>query len=137
MFTIGPLKMEFLSRNPDIVQVHNAFSETEVAEASASNLFPWVTSETDSEIEKKLGMMTGLVTKGPRAADPTLLVSHLPGGRSDVSVDSVYVNSPLILDSRELDSICICAVAKWFWNEGRLDFNCHDLRNTHRHYLWI
>ena len=25
MFTIGPLNMEFLSRNPDIVHIHDAF----------------------------------------------------------------------------------------------------------------
>lgn len=128
--------MEFLSRNPDIVQVHNAFSETEVAEASASNLFPWVTSETDSEIEKKLGMMTGLVTKGPRAADPTILVSHLPGGHSDISADTVgevCVDFSVILGpslSAHLSTIAMvaCITARRFGQQRRLDFHCAYLR---------
>ena len=33
MFTIGPLKMEFLSRQPDVVQIHDSFTESEMNEA--------------------------------------------------------------------------------------------------------
>ena len=32
VFAIGPLKMEFLSRNPDVVQIHDAFSEKQMNE---------------------------------------------------------------------------------------------------------
>ena len=33
IFTVGPLKMEFLSRNPDVVQIHQAFTEANVRKA--------------------------------------------------------------------------------------------------------
>lgn len=32
VFTIGPLKMEFLSRDPDVVEIHEAFGESDLNE---------------------------------------------------------------------------------------------------------
>ena len=104
--------MEFLSRNPDVVQVHSVFSHAVIAEVSASNAFPRVDTKSEIIIEKKLEIITGLRNKGPSSADPTILVSHLSGGRTDVRVDSVckVLASALTLDSRDRDFIYIFAI---------------------------
>ena len=111
VFTIGALRMEFLSRHPDIVQVHDAFSNTELGEASGSKAFPHVNSQTEHVIQQKVKQMTGFVTEGARAADPTLVVSHFPGGRTELSVDLVckFMASTMVLTGRK--PVCKCTFA--------------------------
>ena len=88
--------MEFLSRNPDIVQVHDAFTNSAVGvDASASTLALRINLKTEREIEQRLGRVTGLVSEGPRAADPTIIVNSLPGGHGDISADTVCIFSVL------------------------------------------
>ena len=84
-FAIGPLKMEFLSRNPDVVQVHHVFSDGEVEEISASNFHAVGADSTKarSKIKQKL---SGLQAQGP---DVVGIVSHLPGGHSETHMDAV------------------------------------------------
>ena len=68
--------MEFLSRNPDIVQIHAAF--------------PTATEEMDEElVNRKVGAITGLQTVNEISTEPTEIVSHIPGGNNDIHVDSV------------------------------------------------
>ena len=88
-FTIGPLKFEFLARNPDVVQVHNAIDNADLVDMSASGPFPRVDLKIERQIEQKLAAITGLRTNGYSAADPTVLRSDLPGGNTDLHVDVV------------------------------------------------
>ena len=82
--------MEFLSRNPDAVQVHSAFSNPELAELSAASVPPGVVStRTEHLIGQKLEAITGLQATRPSAADPAELVHHLPGGNVEAHVDTV------------------------------------------------
>ena len=52
--------MEFLSRNPDIVQVHNAFTYAEVADMSDWSNDPSIISR----MEQKLEAITGIQATG-------------------------------------------------------------------------
>ena len=81
--------MEFLSRNPDVVQVHNAFSDAEVTEMSTSTDDAGVGSKTEFRVGRKMAAITGLETTGPIASDPIELDSYLPGGHAEFHVDSV------------------------------------------------
>ena len=78
--------MEFLSRNPDVVQVHNAFSDAEVTEMTASTDDA---GAREFQVSQKLAAITGLQTTGPSASDPMELHSYLPGGNAETHVDSV------------------------------------------------
>ena len=92
-FTICPLKMEFLSRNPDVVQVHEAFSHAEVVAISATDFSSDVVNSTKHQIDQKLGSLTGLEARGP---DTVQLVSHLPGGHSDIHIDFVSLLNQIV-----------------------------------------
>ena len=81
--------MEFLSRNPDVVQVHNALSDAEATEMSASTADAGNHSKTEFQVSQKLAAITGLHTTGPSASDPMELHSYLPGGHAETHVDSV------------------------------------------------
>ena len=81
--------MEFLSRNPDVVQVHNAFSNVEVAEIRASSDSAGANTKIVNRIGQRLTVITGLQTTGPSASDPVELDSYLPGGHAETHVDSV------------------------------------------------
>ena len=78
--------MEFLSRNPDVVQVHNAFSNAEITGMSTSTD---VAGAREFQVGRKLAAITGLQTQGPSASDPMELHSYLPGGNAETHVDSV------------------------------------------------
>ena len=82
--------MEFLSRNPDVVQIHGSFTEVEMKEAGSSEDLsgPNLTIIED-RITKKLEAMAGLHTAGPSTMEARKVVSHIPGGHTDVHVDSV------------------------------------------------
>ena len=81
--------MEFLSRNPDVVQVHYAFSDAEVTDMSALTADGGGRSNTEFHVGRKLAAITGLQTTGPSASDPMELHSYLPGGHAETHVDSV------------------------------------------------
>ena len=78
--------MEFLSRNPDIVQVHHVFSDVEVEEISASSSSSPISTKARSGIKQKL---SGLQARG---SDTVGVVSHLPGGHSEIHMDAVRVS---------------------------------------------
>ena len=73
MYAIGPLKLEFISRNPDIVQIHDAFTEAELKETAVS--------VHSTKIEAMTGLKSG--------SNETEEMSHLPGGQTDIHVESV------------------------------------------------
>ena len=83
--------MEFLSRNPDIVQIHNAFSNAEVRQVRASKLFPGdIGSKNERRLEQKVEILTGLVQrKSQSVSDLTQVVNHFPGGHTDANLDPV------------------------------------------------
>ena len=90
--------MEFLSRNPDAVHVHSAFSNAEVAEMSTVGVPPGVIStNTEHRIGQKLEAITGLQTTRPSAADPAELVHHLPGGNAEANVHTVSILRTVIV----------------------------------------
>ena len=68
--------MEFLSRNPDVVQIHAAFT----AGTDGMN---------EGEINKKVAAITGLQTLNPAATESIEVVNHIPGGSNEIHVDSV------------------------------------------------
>ena len=75
--------MEFLSRNPDVVQVLDVFSDARVSEILASNS---ALTGTEHRIEHKLESLTGLQAQGQ---DGIELLTDLPGGHSDTHIDFV------------------------------------------------
>ena len=83
--------MELLSRNPDVVQVHNAFSNSDVAKISGLNVsLGVVNDQIEHRIEQKLEAILGLRTTEPGASDPMELIGHLPGDHAaETSVDFV------------------------------------------------
>ena len=81
--------MEFLSRNPDVVQADYAFSDAVVAQLSTLGSIGNGDTKIEGQIDQKLESLTGLHIKRPEASSPVQLVSHLPGGHSDIVVDSV------------------------------------------------
>ena len=88
--------MEFLSRNPDVTQIHNAFSNADLSELSTSSAAPGVKAvKNNSRIEQKLAAMTGLQDSGP--SDKLELVNDLPGGYVDTHVDVVSFAESCIL----------------------------------------
>ena len=89
--------MELLSRNPDVVQVHDAFSDAEVSAMSASNSDS-ASTNMEHLIEQRLEALTGLQTRGRGASNEVQLLNHLPGGHIEVHVDSVC----LLTESRKV-----------------------------------
>ena len=84
MLTISPLKMEFLSRNPDIVQIFDAFDTTKF---SYGGLVTGNGSLKDLEhvmASSSISDGAGLVSEG------TFQLSQLfPGAPSGIQVDAV------------------------------------------------
>ena len=96
------MRMEFLSRNPDIVQIYDAFSEKEVAEIVnrgeepkpsvivdfKHNLGPQDTME--SRMNRKIEVMTGLQSTQVSGVEQAPVInSYVPGGHAEFHVDSV------------------------------------------------
>ena len=86
IFTIGPLKMEFLSRNPDVVQAHDVLSHAEVMEMRTS-ILGTSSNERAQQIEQKLGALSGLRTH--HGSDAVQVTEHLPGEDSETHMDFV------------------------------------------------
>ena len=98
IFTIGPLRMEFLSRNPDVVQIHNAFNNADVSELSTLSAAPGVkATKNNSRIEQKLAAMTGLQHSGLSDSEKLEIVGDLPGGYTDTHVDAVSFTESCII----------------------------------------
>ena len=121
MFAIGPLKMEFLSRNPDIVQIYDAFSDkqideiiTELGELSPS-LIVDLTNATgglmitdprrlssgknldpdsfaEKRINRKVALMTGLQSIQKTAKEEAQVINYVIGGHFESHRDSVCFN---------------------------------------------
>ena len=85
--------MEFLSRNPDIVQIHDAFSDEEVAEIvpRGREPKPSVSGDTvEKRMNRKIETMTGLQsTEISRVEQAPVVNNYVPGGHSEFHVDSV------------------------------------------------
>ena len=118
VFSIGPLKMEFLSRNPDVVQIYGAFSEKEISDLvleagglkpssvvdlknksgdglkldssrTSSNTFLKNWDASELRINRKVQAMTGLRTIEVTAREEAQVANYVPGGHYEFHVDSV------------------------------------------------
>ena len=104
--TVGPLKMEFLSRNPDIVQIYNAFSDKEIRESilTEANSF---NGDGEERITKAISVMTGL-QRAPFVdrSEKTQVVSYVPGGHQALHVDSVRIHWSVITQLFTIGQTC-------------------------------
>ena len=121
MYAIGPLKMEFLSRNPDIVQLHEIFSETGIHKLifRVNKLEPSTVSDEDDKSGqgvkldsmrtsfqtrvndvgvkllrsslRKVEHLTGLSVMKATAGEQTQVVAYTVGGHYDIHHDSVLL----------------------------------------------
>ena len=73
-FTIRPARMEFLSRSPDIVLIHNALSSTEIVGVSGT--------DSNRLLSQRMEQLTGLRS----SATNMQIDTQLPG--SEVELDS-------------------------------------------------
>ena len=116
--------MELLTRNPDFVQIYDAFSEKEVAEivSAAADLNPFVLNVANSTevpdlldpfrssstkllkqedmvekiLNRKVETMTGLRSTDLSSNEETLVVSYMPGGHLKWHTDPVSYTSRMI-----------------------------------------
>ena len=115
---MGPLKMEFLTRNPDVVQIYDAFSESEIEEIivdagglrpstvvdlknksgdgtkpdssrSSSNTFLKPWDLSEKRLNRKVQAMTGLHSIKMSAKEEAQVANYVPGGHYEFHVDSV------------------------------------------------
>ena len=75
--------MEFLSRNPDIVQIHYAFPETIIQENMGNPLGykMW------RYINKRTALMVGLHDSQSNLSGSFKVINHVPGGERDIDVE--------------------------------------------------
>ena len=116
--------MEFLTRNPDLVEIYDAFSEKQVAEilSAAAVLSPGVINETnlterpygldpsrssstmplkpedmaEKKLNRKVETMTGLRSTDLSSKEEAMVASYMPGGHSEYHTDSVSYTSLMI-----------------------------------------
>ena len=136
IWTLGPLKMEFLSRNPDVVQIHQAFAGSDVtgimteigdilncsvdAKTDGPMIIKWLLDSSSSfslshvieeGINKKVEAMTGLRSSETSASDPAIVMNHLPGGLLEHIHTDLVCNTKV---SAEISNCCRVNVKRRF-----------------------
>ena len=143
--------MEFLTRNPDFVQIHDAFSEKEVAEmvSAAGDLSPVVTNNVansteraylldplrssstsllkpndtaEKNLNRKVETMTGLRSTDLSSKEEAKIASYMPGGHFEYHTDPVSHSSLMITHASYRFNWVKCSVLiKAFVMTSKLD----------------
>ena len=93
IFTVGPLKVEFLSRNPDIVQIYDAFSNVKVS-ADISNRTDSMSS-IEAVIASGLSYGASALAKG---GEHFITSEFLAGAPRHIQVDAVSRKQDVSMD---------------------------------------